>query len=333
MKNFPQIFLIRNLQVFFFQFSFFVLKYFLFYKVKILNFFFCPQSKWFHWYWTAIDENPPDFKDEEIYKIPSLKFSIIKKFGSDALTPEEQKPSHGILSKVLFGLFFKRLETLTSIKFSAKAKEYVEVKSHNDSFQLVETDIDSLELRVKHMSLVDLCSGSALLDRAFQSQSEDEIKRLLETATERLLKAWNSYSENEQVLYQFGVANWKLAQLRTTIMARTALTEDYKEKINLLNLYDLAIDNFEKASQNNDRNFHYFLKAGYALCDCVLVDKYDQKKIQSAGSHIEKAISLNNESLNNKILKVGEKNIRIFFSEKTFFFLSFLLERILRVSW
>lgn len=167
-------------------------------------------------YWSANEDKVPSdiiSKDPKLLAMPSLKYSIVEQYGAAGLTAREKKPSFSLARSVIFQVFWKKIAQ-GFLKFGKKAKAFA--KSHPRTFIPGEYDVVSIEPSVKHMGLIDFYQGTALLIKSREISKSGRMHQALRVSKlgrSHLKSAWESHSENHEILYKFGVANMILSSL------------------------------------------------------------------------------------------------------------------------
>jgi len=111
--------------------------------------------------------------------IPYFKTCIIAKFGECALTPEEFNCN--LREKIFLGVFFRRLCAMLNIIlesplhiFQALDQPLFNNNPNSNRFGFMDPHLKTLEVRAKHMHLIDSSEGLSLWIRAKTMQEESE---------------------------------------------------------------------------------------------------------------------------------------------------------------
>ena len=90
----------------------------------------------------------------------SIKKKILKGFGENALTNEEKNQDFDLRKNINIYLLFKRVQQLTGVGLTKQAQR--DLKNNPESFRIVQSDINKVAAKVKHMNIISLAEAKAL---------------------------------------------------------------------------------------------------------------------------------------------------------------------------
>ncbi|KAL6071990.1 lysine (K)-specific demethylase 2Aa isoform X4 [Balamuthia mandrillaris] len=159
---------------------------------------------------------------------PSLKHRLLAKFGKEALSPGEQHERCVIHEHIFFKWLFVRLISSLSIRIHPGTwQEFIE-SDDRYNFVWVDSDVEGLDARVKHTSVISFYQGKSLMLKALSSDTgARERLRILRQAQDKMFETWNSNSDDFNSVFHFAVCNHELAQALLSRHARNVFPSSF----------------------------------------------------------------------------------------------------------
>eukprot|EP01091_Cochliopodium_minus_P008793 TRINITY_DN2050_c0_g1_i1.p1 TRINITY_DN2050_c0_g1~~TRINITY_DN2050_c0_g1_i1.p1 ORF type:complete len:500 (-),score=135.58 TRINITY_DN2050_c0_g1_i1:354-1730(-) len=178
-------------------------------------------------------------EDSDFYWNGELKEKLQEKF-EKILSPAELEMSN-VKDLIDYNdkiLILNRLKSLMNIEFQANCYETYNNTNFIDSFFFVDSDIVSIESKVKHINLVDYAGGMALIYKVKESTNNQANERILGSAQEMLTNALRSTAGSLDTSFQ--LANVFHMLNKSTSSGNSV----YYSKA--VSLYETIIKNFPK---------------------------------------------------------------------------------------